>query len=276
MSERFLPATGDVRLPTDRPPLSYAGLDVVSLTEGAGHRLATGGDEVAVLSLSGSASVRVDDTSFPLKGRPDVFSGPSDFVFAPAGSAVEIHSERGGRFAVCRAVASGHVDAYRVGADAVPIEVRGGGPATRQIDNFLAAGVHDASRLIAVEVITPSGGWSSYPPHKHDEFTDEEVALEEIYYFEIAGGGFGLFTAATTDGAIRDTVTVHTGDVYLVPDGYHGPAAAAPGYHMYYLNVMAGPGDERVWRFCDDPAHASLRPWLDTLPPDPRLPMTAH
>ncbi len=134
----------------------------------------------------------------------------------------------------------------------------------------------EADRLIAVEVLTPEGGWSSYPPHKHDEFSEDEVALEEIYYFRIEGeAGTGFFSCYTPDDAINETVTVRDGDVFLVPRGYHGPAAATPGHHMYYLNVMAGPAPERVWKFCDDPAHAWARSALEELPPDPRLPLTS-
>ena len=146
---------------------------------------------------------------------------------------------------------------------------------TRQINNFLSADVFEADRLIAVEVITPEGSWSSYPPHKHDELSTDEVPLEEIYYFRIDGAdGVAFFNCYTSDNAINETVLVRDGDVFLVPRGYHGPAAATPGHHMYYLNVMAGPLDERVWKFCDDPAHAWARGALDALPPDPRLPLT--
>ena len=126
-----------------------------------------------------------------------------------------------------------------------------------------------------MEVLTPEGNWSSYPPHKHDETTEEEIELEEIYHFRIDGeGGFGFFSCYTTDGEIDDTLKVRDRDVYLVPRGFHGPAAAAPGHHMYYLNVMAGPSPARAWRFRDDPRHATARQALEKLPTDPRLPMT--
>jgi 5-deoxy-glucuronate isomerase len=163
-----------------------------------------------------------------------------------------------------------------VDARDVAVEVRGGGDGTRQINNFLSADRHDADTLIAVEVITPEGNWSSYPPHKHDEFSEDEVELEEIYYFRIDGNyGIGMFNVYTADGEITITEVVRDGDVVLVPRGYHGPAAAAPGHHMYYLNVMAGPSEERVWKFCDDPDHAWARAMLDGLEPDPRLPLTS-
>ncbi|MFV1963378.1 MAG: 5-deoxy-glucuronate isomerase, partial [Acidimicrobiia bacterium] len=167
------------------------------------------------------------------------------------------------------------IEPYRVAAGDVRVEVRGGGAGTRQINNFLSADVADADKLIAVEVLTPEGSWSSYPPHKHDETTEAEIELEEIYYFRIDGeDGFGFFKCSTEDGGIDDTLTVRDGDVYLVPRGFHGPAAAAPQHDMYYLNVMAGPSPERAWRFCDDPKHAWVRAVLEGLPPDPRLPMT--
>ncbi|MFL5882807.1 MAG: 5-deoxy-glucuronate isomerase, partial [Actinomycetota bacterium] len=113
----------------------------------------------------------------------------------------------------------------------------------------------------------------------HDEDRPpEESALEEIYYFEIAGHdgapGFGWHRLYTADGGIDLSETVGDGDVVLIPRGYHGPSAAAPGYDMYYLNVMAGPG-ERIWRFCDDPAHAWIRDTWAGQAVDPRLPMTA-
>jgi 5-deoxy-glucuronate isomerase len=124
-----------------------------------------------------------------------------------------------------------------------------------------------------VEVLTPDGNWSSYPPHKHDEHSVTEVPLEEIYYFRIQGrGGFGLHRTYTTDRSIDATVTVRDGDIFLTPRGYHGPCVAAPGHTMYYLNVMAGPV-ERAWRICMDPTHEWLTGFLEELGPDPRCPL---
>jgi 5-deoxy-glucuronate isomerase len=144
--------------------------------------------------------------------------------------------------------------------------------------------VFEADSLIACEVITPGGNWSSYPAHKHDENTPTQSELEEIYYFEIAPGpdgsrGFGYHRVyGTPDRPIEVLEEVRTGDVVLVPHGYHGPSVAAPGYHMYYLNVMAGPGAERAWKIVDDPEHAWLRGTWDDQPIDPRLPLrgTSH
>ncbi|MEA2270319.1 MAG: 5-deoxy-glucuronate isomerase, partial [Solirubrobacteraceae bacterium] len=154
----------------------------------------------------------------------------------------------------------------------------------RQVNNFCAPEAFAADRLIAVEVLTPSGNWSSYPPHKHDEErAGEETALEEIYYFEVGAGpapggspGFG-YQRVYGSGPGRDIdvcAEVRSGDVVLLPHGYHGPSMAPPGYDLYYLNVMAGPG-ERAWRFTDDPDHAWIRQTWDGQEVDPRLPMTS-
>jgi 5-deoxy-glucuronate isomerase len=131
-------------------------------------------------------------------------------------------------------------------------------------------------------VLTPGGNWSSYPPHKHDVERDVESALEEIYYFEVAdaaegepgvGRAYQRVYSSGPDRSIDVCAEVATGDVVLIPYGYHGPSMAAPGYDLYYLNVMAGPG-KRVWRFCDDPRHAWIRDSWNGMTVDPRLPLT--
>jgi 5-deoxy-glucuronate isomerase len=106
-----------------------------------------------------------------------------------------------------------------------------------------------------VEVVTPGGNWSSYPPHKHDrDDPPEESLLEETYYHRLRPAqGFAFQRVYSDDGSLDETMAVADGDVVLVPRGYH-PVGAAHGYDLYYLNVMAGP--RRVWRFRNDPAHA--------------------
>ena len=150
-----------------------------------------------------------------------------------------------------------------VPASAVGVELRGAGASSREVRNFARPDGFDADRLIAVEVLSPGGNWGSYPPHKHDEMREDETELEEIYHYVVADGPAGPGLAyqhvyGTPDRPIDLLTTVRTGDVVLVPHGWHGPAMAAPGYDLYYLNVMAGPG-ERAWRACDDPAHAWVR-----------------
>jgi 5-deoxy-glucuronate isomerase len=270
-----LAAEGEaVRLSPADAGWAFAGLRVLSLAPGERRVLALDGLEACALPLSGSCDVEVGGTTFPLEGRPDVFSKVSDFVYLPAGAEVAISTASGTEVALPNAPATRRLDAVHVPARAVGVEVRGGGRATRQVNDFLAADAFEAERLIAVEVLTPDGNWSSFPPHKHDEHSEDEVPLEEIYYFRIRGeGGFGLHRTYTLDGAIDATVTVRNGDVFLIPRGYHGPCVAAPGHTMYYLNVMAGPA-ERAWRVCLDPAHEWLAEALASLGPDPRCPMT--
>ena len=161
-----------------------------------------------------------------------------------------------------------------VAADDVRVELRGAGNCSRQVNNFATPDVLDADRLIACEVLTPGGNWSSYPPHKHDEDRDGEAVLEEIYYFEVANTGRAYQRVyGTPDRPIEVLAEVGTGDVVLIPHGWHGPSMAAPGYDLYYLNVMAGPGG-RQWLICDDPDFTWIRGTWDALPVDPRLPLT--
>jgi 5-deoxy-glucuronate isomerase len=261
----------------ERAGWGFSGLRILALAPGGAHAFDTGGDELIVLPLSGAATVGCDGERFVLEGRPDVFSTVTDFVYAPRDARVQVASETGGRFALPSARASRRLEPRHVAAAEVPVELRGAGQASRQVNNFCSPEGFAADRLIAVEVLTPAGNWSSYPPHKHDEeIAGVETALEEIYYFEVARGGFG-YQRCYGSGPGREIdvlAEVRSGDAVLLPHGYHGPSMAAPGYDLYYLNVMAGPG-ERAWRFTDDPAHAWIRDtWADQ-ELDPRLPMAA-
>jgi 5-deoxy-glucuronate isomerase len=254
---------------------SFSALRVLALRPGEQRVLALEGFEAALLPLSGFCRVEVGNKSFSLEGRESVFARVSDFVYLPAGAEAAVSAPSGGEFALPSARAQRRLDPVRVPARAVAVEIRGGGVATRQVNNFMAADAFEADRLMAVELLTPDGNWSSFPSHKHDEHSDREVPLEEIYYFRIQGaGGFGLHRTYTADGGIDATVTVRDGDVFLVPRGYHGPCVAAPGHPMYYLNVMAGPA-ERAWRITTDPAQEWLWEYLLAAGTDPRCPMTS-
>jgi 5-deoxy-glucuronate isomerase len=251
----------------------FCGLRVLELAAGESRALATCDDELIVLPLAGACTVTVDGQTFELAGRDSVFDGITDFAYAPRDAQLEIATAAGGRFALPSSRCANRLEPAYVAAADVPVELRGAGQASRQVNNFCAPEVFAADRLIAVEVLTPEGNWSSYPPHKHDEeIPGVETALEEIYYFEVAGGGFGFQRAYGPD--VDICREVRTGDTVLLPSGYHGPSMAAPGYDLYYLNVMAGPG-ERAWRFTDDPAHAWIRESWAGREVDPRLPMTS-
>ena len=246
----------------------FSGLRAGTLAAGGSLAFETGQDEVAVLPLAGAFEVTVDGERHVLEGRPSVWSGPSDFLYAPPASVIEVRSTDGGRFAVASARAERRYPTRYVPATAVAVELRGAGACSREVRNFARPDGFEADRLIAVEVLTPGGNWGSYPPHKHDEVREGETELEEIYHYIVGDGPSGPGLAyqhiyGTPERPIDLLTTVATGDVVLVPHGWHGPAMAAPGYDLYYLNVMAGPG-ERAWRACDDPAHVWVREaWTD-------------
>lgn len=262
----------------------HSALRVLELPPGGSHTFDTGESEWIVLSLAGSCTVTVTDDfgrhAFELAGRADVFSAVSDFAYAPRDARTSVASAAGGRFALTGARCTRRLPARYGPASSVPVELRGTGSCSRQVNNFGAAGVFECDKLIAVEVLTPGGNWSSFPPHKHDEHRPgEESVLEEIYYFEFAAhdGVPGLgYQRVSPSGPGRETdvlAEVRDGDVVLIPDGWHGPSMAVPGHHMYYLNVMAGPEAERAWLICDHPDHAWIRDTWPGQPVDPRLPL---
>jgi 5-deoxy-glucuronate isomerase len=259
----------------------YAGLRVLQLAPGERAAVAAGGDEYAVLPLSGAAQVEVDGRELPLRHREDVFSDLPDTAYIPRDTAFTVRSERGCRLAMPFCPARTRRKPALLPRETVPVEVRGAGSCTRQVNNFLAPAAAAADRLLAVEVLTPGGNWSSYPPHKHDQERPGEAALEEIYYFEIrhgspgadAAAGFALQRLYTADGKLQAAEAVRHGDAFCIPRGYHGPSAAAPGYDLYYLNVLAGPAAVRTMAFCDDPSHHWIRESWTGQQPDPRIPL---
>ncbi len=287
----------DVLVDDSLPGWEHTGLRVLVLDAGQTWSRDAEDWEHVVLPLSGAASVSCTDASgrkheAQLSGRTSVFAGPTDVAFAPAGSGLTVTgSVDRSRIAVCSARVTGdrgQAPFRHVAADEVPVELRGAGSCSREVRNFAVPAVLDADSMIACEVLTPAGNWSSYPPHKHDEEREGvETELEEIYYFETqvtagadraAGAGevdpVGYQRVyGTPDRPIEVFAEVRTGDVVLVPHGWHGPSMAAPGYDLYYLNVMAGPGETRAWLICDDPSHGWVRQTWEGLAVDPRLPL---
>jgi len=220
-----------------------------------------------------------------LVGRESVFHGPADVLYLPLGTEVKIQGV--GRVIIGEAPAKNPYPVKFIPASEVPVVIRGAGRETRQIHNFGVPEHLEADRFIVVEVIVPAGNWSGAPPHKHDTFIEGvESNLEEIYYFETAVTR-GVTAPVVTDptGYLRGYSSderdfelleeVRSGDVGLVPHGWHGPAMAAPGYDLYFMNVMAGPDPDRSWNITDDPAHAWIRETWRHQDTDPRLPYTA-
>jgi 5-deoxy-glucuronate isomerase len=273
-----------VALTTDDAGWTYAGLLVVVLAPGVERSIDLGDSEGVVLPLSAiDVDVIVDGIYFRLDGRVSVFDRVTDFAYAPLGATVVLSAPAGGEVAIATSKCGRRLTPRYGSADDVAVELRGSGPATRQVNNFMSPEAWpDADKLMCVELITPDGNWSSYPPHRHDDSPECPVNNEEIYYFRIgiagssdySNDGFGMHRTYTPDGSIDINVVIHDGDVFCVPRGYHGPCIAAPGYPMYYLNVLAGPGGDRSMAFCDDPTHHWVRDTWADMATDPRCPMT--
>jgi 5-deoxy-glucuronate isomerase len=287
-----------VDITPDNAGWAWTGLRVVALQPGVPLSLRMGGSEAFLLPLSGGAvEVTVSDESgqllkdLTLTGRMSVFAAVTDFAYVGRDSVVSLSSDVPTEVAVPASRCSQVLPPAYGAAEDVPVEVRGSGNATRQVTNFGVPGVWEhAEKLICCELITPPGNWSSYPPHKHDASEPCPVVNEEIYYYRIAGedqvtpsrSGFGYhrtYTGPEHEKAglapLDELVEVRDHDVVLVPHGYHGPCIAAHGYPMYYLNVMAGPADDRAMVFCDDPDHAWIRDSWIMMQPDPRCPVTS-
>ncbi|MEU3342915.1 5-deoxy-glucuronate isomerase [Streptomyces sp. NPDC006668] len=267
----------DVLVTPESAGWGHSGLRILPLGPGEAHALSTSDCEFLVLPLTGSCTVTSDGTAFELEGRTDVFASVTDFAYLPRESEALISSAYGGTFALPSARIGRSSLSARYGAkENVPVELRGAGACSRQVNNYCLPGTFEAEQLLVCEVLTPGGNWSSYPPHKHDESRPgAESELEEIYYFQVAGGenGFGYQRVyGTEDRPIDVLAEVRSGDTVLIPHGWHGPSVAAPGYDLYYLNVMAGPGQDRAWLICDDPAHGWVRSTWDAQDVDDRLP----
>jgi 5-deoxy-glucuronate isomerase len=212
--------------------------------------------ETCLVVLKGVADVGVGNEVFPqVGGRQSVFDDTAPgAVYVPAGAAWSVTASDAVELAVCSAPGKGGLAARRIDPTRMTGEVRGKGTNLRRVRNILPE-TEPAEGLLVVEVITPGGHWSSYPPHKHDTASQgEETQLEETYYHRLnPPQGFAVQRVYTDDRSIDETVSVEDGDVVMVPRGYH-PVGAPHGYDLYYLNVMAGP--ERRWVFRNDPQHA--------------------
>jgi 5-deoxy-glucuronate isomerase len=233
----------------------HVGFKVVRLAPGQSYSGGDAGREACLVILTGTAGIAVDGTMFGMLGeRGSVFDDKAPAaVYAPAGSAYVVTAASATELAICTAPGSDGRSPRVIDPSTMSREVRGNGTNQRYVRNILPEG-EAADSLLVVEVITPGGHWSSYPPHKHDTAAaGEETALEETYYHRLnPPQGFAFQRVYTDDRSIDEAVTVEDGDVVMVPRGYH-PAGAPHGYDLYYLNVMAGP--ERRWIFRNDPAH---------------------
>jgi len=233
----------------------YVGFDLYQLKAGATLSRNSNDREICLVLVTGSANVTAGNQVFDnIGGRKSVFDGTAPHaVYLPNQTEFSVTALDDLTLAICNAPGKGNHDVRFISPDDMAQETRGSGANIRHVRNILPE-TEPADSLLVVEVITPAGNWSSYPPHKHDTSNlPTESNLEETYYHRLnPQQGFAFQRVYTDDRSIDETMTVEDGDVVMVPKGYH-PVAAPHGYDLYYLNVMAGP--IREWHFNNDPAH---------------------
>jgi 5-deoxy-glucuronate isomerase len=248
----------------------YLSFAVRKLAKGQQFSAETSNRELGIVVLGGFCSVSSSRGSWErIGGRNSVFDGLPWTLYLPIRTSFTVTADTDCDLAFCYARAEEEHPARLVKPEEVTIEIRGGGNATRQINGMLTPDF-PSHRLIIVEVFTPAGNWSSFPPHKHDVHNPPgEVDLEEIYYYRIERPeGFAVQRVYTADRRIDETITVRDGELVLVPEGYH-PVAAAHGYNVYYLNALAGSAHSLA--ASDDPDYAWVRnTWSEK---DPRVPL---
>jgi len=249
---------------------NYLTLRIRRIQAGEKFSSNTGNCELGIVLLGGVCSVESTAGSWSNVGRrANVFSGLPYAVYLPIETEFSVTSAKDCEIALCYSLAEEKYPAQLIKPDDIEVEIRGGSNATRQINHILKP-EFPAQRLLIVEVYTPSGNWSSYPPHKHDVHSPpEEVDLEELYYYKVdRPEGYAIQRVYTPDRRIDATLTVRDGELVIVPEGYH-PVVAAHGYNVYYLNALAG--SARSMAASDDPEYAWVRQsWKEQ---DPRLPL---
>jgi 5-deoxy-glucuronate isomerase len=232
----------------------YVGFQVYRRAAGETLDWKIGGRESCLVLLTGKASASIDGKApVEIGGRKNVFEGPGWSIYLPADARCVLKATTDIEVGVCTAPGGARFPARIIAPEEVGFEERGKGTNRRLVYNILPD-TAAAESLLVVEVVTPGGNWSSYPPHKHDrDALPEESFLEETYYHRLnPPQGFAFQRVYTDDRSIDETMAVEDGDCVMVPRGYH-PVGAPHGYDLYYLNVMAGPS--RKWVFKNDPAH---------------------
>jgi len=242
----------------------HVGFRALRLAAGEEEHVNTGERELCVVVLTGEVTATVDDVTYAaLGGRDSVFAdvGPAS-LYVPRGKSVRIVATRDAEVALCTAPSDATArNVRRIDPSTMRHSVRGSGSNTRYVCDILPHDDPTAAHLLVVEVRTPAGHSSSYPPHKHDlEQPPVETQLEETYYHRLnPPQGFAFQRVYTDDRSLDEACAVEDHDVVLVPRGYH-PVVAPHAYELYYLNVMAGPN--RLWVFKNDPAHE----WMLSVP----------
>ena len=271
MSELLLKAGEWESVTPESARWRYLSFGVWSASEGTVEELATHDNEVALVPLGGRCRIEAHGERWEVGERASVFAGMPWALYLPPATTYRVEALTDLELAVCGARCERPFLPALVRPEDVEIEVRGGGNATRQINHILKP-EFPAHRLLVVEVFTPAGNWSSYPPHKHDEDRPPgEVVLEETYYYRTERPeAFAVQRLYSPSRDVDVTVTVGDGDLMLVPWGYH-TTCAAHGYDLYYLNALAG--DRRSMAASDDPALAWVRSSWEAMEKDPRVPI---
>lgn len=233
----------------------YVGFEVLTLEGGGTAERECGIRELCVVVISGVVHVASEHGEwYDLGGRADPWSGLPDAAYLPPESHVGLRAgEDGAEVALCWAPALRGATPRVLSGERIEVETRGHGAHERFIRPILMEN-EGAGSLLVVEVLTPGGHWSSYPPHKHDhDDPPRQSLLEEVYYHRVKPErGFGLMRVYDFETELDEALTFRDRDCVLVPRGYH-TVSAPPGYDSYYLNVMAGP--QRLWAVVNDPDH---------------------
>jgi 5-deoxy-glucuronate isomerase len=248
----------------------WMSMSVRRIAPGETFTSVTDGEEAAFVLLGGGCTADWGQGPKVIGGRKNVFDGLPYCVYLPSGHSVEFKGETVCEIAECRAPSDKNGAPQLVTPKDVTCSLRGGENASRQIVDIIRPDF-PADKLVVIEVYTPGGNWSSYPPHKHDVHNPPaEVDLDEIYYYRIdrPREGFALQRLYNGDHSQDITVRAQDGDAVLVRSGFH-PVVAGPGYNVYYLNFLAG--TSRTLAVTEDPNHVWLKStWKET---DPRLPL---
>ena len=265
-----------IRVTPETAGWEHLGFAARLITRGLEWEARTGGCEYGLVILGGVCSVKSSRGEWAQIGRrPDVFSGMPYGLYLPPETSFRVKALSGEldlAYGWCHAAGSHPPRLVTPGS--VAIEIRGGGSATRQINSIFPPGF-DCERLVAVEVYTPPGNWSSYPPHKHDVHRVDaagrlvEADLEEVYFYKIdRSQGYAIQRVYTSDSRLDETIVARNNEIVLVPEGYH-PVGSPAGYTTYYLNFLAGSAQSLA--NSDDPEHAWVKEtWGEK---DPRVPL---
>jgi len=248
----------------------WMSMSVRRLAPGEIYETATRGEEAAFVLLGGRCTSDWGAGQKSIGERKNVFDGLPYCLYLPTGHTTKFTADTVCEIAECRTPSDAKREPRLVTPHDVFSGLRGGGNASRQIVDIIRPDF-PADKLVVIEVYTPGGNWSSYPPHKHDVHNPPaEVDLDEIYYYRIdrPKEGFALQRLYSPDKSQDLTVRAEDGDAVLVRSGYH-PVVAGPGYNVYYLNFLAG--TSRTLAVTEDPNHVWVKStWSAT---DPRLPL---